>query len=545
MPSAVRTGLAVAVAALFTASSVTACSGSAEEPSQGISGRKTASPAATDAKELPDSLTDQKLSWKKCPEQDSDGPVAGILEPMPDGTDWQCASLKAPMDYAEPDGDTLDIALVRAPTSASDSQRIGSLVFNFGGPGGSGVSTLPASGAEFAELHKRFDLVSFDPRGVGRSAGVECLSDKQLDDYHQEAKIPANEAEGRQAFKDQERYAEACAENSGAVLPYLTTQYTARDMDLMREVLGDDELYYFGISYGTELGAVYASLFPDRVGRAVLDAVVDPSQTPAESSLGQAKGFQRALDNFLEACEQDNEEGCPIGSSPEEAERAITQLFQRLDEKPLETDDPAGRKLNGSLASGGVALALYSDDFWEVLTEGLQSAIDDGDGTLLLRLSDLLNGRRDDGSYDNSQAALIAISCADTKPRYSLKDVRRQLPKFDEASPVFGDMTAWGMAQCHGWPVKGAADHPQIDAKGSDQILLVGTTGDPATPYEGTKKMAEALGEDVAVELTFDGEGHGAYNSGDDCVQRYVNAYLLQGELPEDGTTCTAENSTP
>lgn len=533
----------MAVATLLTAGGMAACSGDTTEPLTGTAAGQNPSPAATDAKDLPAKLTDQKLSWGKCPETDGDGPVGGILEPMPDGSDWECATLKAPLNYAEPDGDTLDLALIRARTKASGEQRIGSLLFNFGGPGGSGVSTLPASGAEYAELHKRYDLVSFDPRGVGRSSGVKCLGDKELDEYYQEAKTPTNEAEGKQAFKDQERYAKACQDNSGKILPYLSTEYAARDMDLMREVLGDDELHYFGISYGTELGGVYATLFPDKVGRAVFDAVVDPSQSPEQSNLGQAKGFQLALTNFLEACEEDNDDGCPIADSPKAGERRITELLQQLEQKPLETNDPAKRKLNGSLATSGIALALYSDDFWEVLTEGLEAALDDQDGTLLLRLSDLLNGRNDDGSYDNSQAALTAISCADSKPRYTLEDVQDKLPEFEKASPVFGTMSVWGMAACHGWPVVGAQDHPEIDAEGSEQILLIGATGDPATPYEGTRKMAEALGEDVAVELTFEGEGHGAYNSGDKCVQRHVNTYLLEGELPDGGTTCKAGGS--
>lgn len=541
MPSAVRRSVSVAVAALLTAGSLAACGGSQDEPLQETAGRKTASPAATEAEPVPKKLTDQKLKWGKCPEQDPSGPIGGAMEPMPDGTDWECSKMKAPLDYANPTDGTLDIALVRAATKARGERRIGSLVFNFGGPGGSGVQTLPASGAEFAELHKRYDLVSFDPRGVGDSSGVKCLDDEELDDYYQSAVVPTNEEQGEQAFEDQERYAKACEKNSGKVLPYLTTEYTARDMDLMRQVLGDDELYYFGISYGTELGGVYASLFPDTVGRAVFDAVVDPTQTPEQSSLGQAKGFQLALTNFLEDCEESAEDGCPLADSPKAGERRIAELLEQLEKKPLETNDPADRKLNASLAASGIALALYSDDFWEVLTEGLQSAIDDQDGTLLLRLSDLLNGRNDDGSYDNSQAALTAISCADTAPRYSLEDVQKRLPEFEKASPVFGSFTAWGMAQCHGWPVDGVGDHPEISAEGADPVLVIGNTGDPATPYEGAAKMAEELGEDVAVELTFEGEGHGAYNSGDSCVQRNVNEYLLEGTVPDDGTTCTAQ----
>ncbi|GAB3971930.1 alpha/beta hydrolase [Streptomyces sparsus] len=492
---------------------------------------------AVDTGELPAELREQRLSWQDCPAPTAAQGGGSAPLPMPDGTPWQCATLRVPLDYDEPDGDTLSLAMVRARTRAADGDRIGSLVFNFGGPGGSGVSTLPVSGADYEKLHSRYDLVSFDPRGVGRSAGVRCLGDRELDEFHQAAVLPTDRAEGERLLAEQQRYADACERKSGAVLPHVATTDAARDLDLMREVLGDDRLHYFGISYGTELGGVYAHLFPGRVGRAVFDAVVDPSKTPAESALGQAEGFQLALTNYLTACTET--EQCPLGGSVEQGQRKITDLLAELDERPLPTADPDGRTLNSSLAAAGIALSLYSDDFWGVLTEGLEDALDNNDGTLLLRLSDLLNGRQEDGRYDNSQAALTAISCADAKPRYGLDDIRALLPEFRRASPVFGELSAWGLAMCHGWPVEGEAEHPEVSAAGAAPIVVIGNTGDPATPYEGAASMARALGEDVAVQLTFEGEGHGAYNSGDTCVRRAVNAYLLDGEVPKDGTTCT------
>ncbi|MBB1259695.1 alpha/beta hydrolase [Streptomyces alkaliterrae] len=543
MAKAARGTVSAAVTALLTGtalaglSACTAGGGESAGPLAEAARDLAASPVPTAAEPLPEKLTGQRLSWGECPEV-GEGPLGGVLEPMPDGSEWECATMKAPLDYSSPDGRTIDIALVRAPTKAADDKRVGSLVFNFGGPGGSGVRTLPASGATYASLHTRYDLVSFDPRGVGRSSAVKCLDDEELDEYHQKARVPTNAEQVERLFADQQRYNKACEENSGEILPYLTTVYTARDMDLLRQVLGDDKLHYFGISYGTELGGVYAHLFPDRVGRAAFDAVVDPTLPPQESGLGQTKGFQRALENYLEDCDS-TEEGCPLGD-PAAAQQAIVDLLAKAERDPLPANDPGDRRLTGSLAATGITLALYSKDFWEVLTEGLQDAIDDGDGTLLLRMSDLLNGRSDDGSYDGSQAAQTAISCADTRTRYSPEEARAKAPEFEKASPVFGRYFAWGVAGCHGWPVEGAGDLPDVSAKGADPILVIGNTGDPATPYEGAARMAEALGEDVAVQLIYQGEGHGAYNSGDDCVQRHVDAYLLEGTVPKDGTRCRA-----
>ncbi|UGY93507.1 alpha/beta hydrolase [Streptomyces gobiensis] len=534
MSAAAQRTRALAAVAILTVGAVAGCGGSGgEEAKQTASHPPYASPTAA----LPGKLTGQKLKWAGCQKDpEFEEGADGTPEPMPGGVPWECATLKVPLDYAKPDGDTMDIAMIRARTKAKGKDRIGSLIFNFGGPGGSGVATLPAAGQDYEKLNKRYDLVSFDPRGVGRSEGVRCLSDKELDEYYQSARLPQNDAEARETLDEQRKYARACEKNSGKVLPYLTTANTARDMDLMREVLGDEKMHYFGISYGTELGGVYAHLFPARISRAVFDAVVDPTQTPAESNLGQAKGFQRALTNYLEACHDDGQ--CPVGQTPAKGEKEIADLLERLDKKPLKTRDPDGRELNGSLAASGVALSLYSQDFWQLLTEGLQEAMNDNDGTMLLRLSDLLNGRREDGTYDNSQAALTAISCADDKQRYTLADIKRRLPEFEKASPVFGQLTAWGMAQCHGWPFKGETDRPRVSAEGAEPIVVIGNTGDPATPYEGAAKMAKQLGEDVGVELTYEGEGHGAYNSGDRCVRRHVNDYLLGGKVPADGSTC-------
>ncbi|MEV7791613.1 alpha/beta fold hydrolase [Streptomyces sp. NPDC087512] len=480
-------------------------------------------------------LTEQKLDWKDCPAPSQAEGGGSAPSPLPDGDAWQCATMKAPLDWDDPRGDRIGLALIRAKASGAPDRRIGSLVFNFGGPGGSGVTTLPAFGQDYATLRTRYDLVSFDPRGVGRSAPVECLDDEQLDTYFQQDATPDDAAERTELLDNTEKFNAACEKNSKRMLPHVATTDAARDMDLMRQVLGDDKLYYFGISYGTELGGVYAHLFPKKLGRAVFDAVVDPTQTAEQGSLGQAQGFQRALGNYAEDCVS-KAEACPVGDSVQDVENRIARLLRDLDRKPIPGVFP--RDLTQTAATGGIAQALYSKDFWEYLTEGLQQAYD-GDGRILMVLSDALNGRNEDGEYSNITAANVSINCADDKPRYDSAYIEGKLPEFRKASPLFGDYLAWGMVNCTDWPVAGAADHPDVSAPGAPPILVIGNTGDPATPYEGAAKMVDALGGDVGVELTYRGQGHGAYDSKNRCVQDAVHGYLLDGNVPAAGTVCS------
>ncbi|MFE2042951.1 alpha/beta hydrolase [Streptomyces sp. NPDC059477] len=479
-------------------------------------------------------LTAQRLSWKDCPAPSQAEGGGEAPSPLPGGTAWQCATMQAPLDWDHPQGETIGIALIRAKTSGAADKRIGSLIFNFGGPGGSGVTTLPAFGTSYDTLRTRYDLVSFDPRGVGRSDGVRCENDQQLDAYFQQDATPDDSAERATYLANVKGFNAACEKNSKTILPHVRTTDAARDLDLMRQVLGDDKLYYFGISYGTELGGVYAHLFPQNVGRAVFDAVVDPTQNSEEGSLGQAKGFQLALDNFAENCVSQLED-CPIGDSAQDVKNRIAKLLKDLDRKPIPGIFP--RELTQTAATSGIAQSLYSQDFWQYLTEGLEQAYG-GDGQILMLLSDSMNGRNQNGEYSNLTAANVSINCADDKPRYDVAYVERKLPEFRAASPVFGDYLAWGMISCTDWAVPGAADHPDVSAPGSAPILVVGNTGDPATPYEGARKMVTALGDNVGVELTYKGQGHGAYDSNNRCVRTAVDGYLLNGRVPAAGTVC-------
>lgn len=538
MPRGSRSTRATALAATaaLAAAVCAGCTGGDEEPTNSAS-RPEASAETGTVPPLPGSFTGQKLDWKPCGAPTVLQGDTGTGPPQPlNGTRWECATMKAPRDYVRPGDGTVDLALIRVKAAPEDGEkRIGSLIFNFGGPGSSGVATLPSfAEGDYRQLRTRYDLVSFDPRGIGASSPVRCLDDKQLDAWNASDGTPDDGAEEKAYLRDVERAAAACAQNSGGRLPYVGTVNAARDLDLMRQVLGDDRLYYFGISYGTELGGVYAHLYPKTVGRAVLDAVVDPTQEPEEGSLAQAKGFQLALDNFLEDCAEKGS-SCPVGDDPEEGKRKIEQLLDRLDKEPLSTN--SGRELTQTLAMNGILQALYSKDLWPVLRQALQEAESYDSGSLLLVLSDALTGRDEQGRYNNSQAAHSAVVCADTDRRYTVNDVEDALPEFREASPVFGELLAWGLLQCTDWPVAGAEGETEVGAEGSAPILVVGNTGDPATPFGGTGKMIEELGPGVGVELVWKGQGHGAYGSSR-CVDDKVNGYLLDGRVPANGTVC-------
>ncbi|MFJ8867217.1 alpha/beta fold hydrolase [Streptomyces sp. NPDC102473] len=492
------------------------------------SAASTASPTAT-----PEKLSSQKLDWEPCPAPNAAQGSGTSPSPLPGGASWQCSFMDAPLDYGDPGGRTIELALIRAVARNQD-RRIGSLIFNFGGPGASGVATLPSFGTDYDTLRTRYDLVSFDPRGVGRSEGVECSDDETLDARYEQDGTPDDSEEEKAFVDDQKAYIADCEDNSGDELPYVGTTNAARDMDLLRQVLGDDKLYYFGISYGTELGGVYAHLYPKNVGRAVLDAVVDPTEDSLESSIGQAEGFQLALDNFTADCAERDDCKLP-GATSQEVQDWIADLLAKLEKKPV--PGLGERELTETQATTGIASALYSKETWPLLEQGLDEA-DGGNGGLLLALADSLNGRSEDGHYDNSNAANAAINCADSKQRYTLEQTRKALPRFREASPVFGDYLGWGLMACTGWPVAGAWETPDVSAPGSAPILVVGNTGDPATPYAGAKAMAAELGKGVGIELTYKGEGHGAYNGGSTCVQRAVDGYLLEGKVPKSGTVC-------
>ncbi|MCI3927986.1 alpha/beta hydrolase [Streptomyces sp. AN091965] len=512
----------LAAASLFAIPALAGCGGGSDDAGKGERTSTVAPSSGTGGgtSALPAALTGQRLSWSSCP---APSVAQGTAEAP--GKGWQCATMKAPLDYAEPKGETVGVALIRKKATDSD-QRVGSLVYNFGGPGASGVATLPQAAEDYTKLNAAYDLVSFDPRGVGNTTTVKCLDDKTLD----------TDPGSGDALKDAKRITRACEKNSAKVLPHVGTATTARDMDLMRQVLGDKKLNYFGISYGTELGGVYAHLFPKNVGRTVFDAVVDPSQDPVQTGLAQAAAFQKSLESAMAYCAKEYTDNCPTGKDAAEGNRRINALLAKLDKKPAPTE--SGRKLTKELALTGIGATLYAgEEGWEALTQSLGEAMQDGTGDNLLMFADSYNGRDDKGRYNNMHAANTAITCADTRSRHTRADVDAERPAFEKASPVFGPSMAEGLLGCSQWPVRGEADKPEVAAPGADPIVVVGNTGDPATPVEGARRMARQLGKGVGVTLTVDGEGHGTYGE-NRCATKAIDTFLIDGKAPADGTVC-------
>ncbi|CAL9647895.1 Carboxylesterase A [Streptomyces sp. enrichment culture] len=541
MPPIRATSAAVLLStAALLSCSVAACSPPARDGSQAGGGGTAA------AGQDENRFWKQSLDWKDCP---APSPAQGGGEapvPLPDGTRWQCTTMQAPLDWNDPSGESMGIELIRARSSGAADDRIGSLLLNFGGPGTSGVARLPVFAPAYEKLRSRYDLVSFDPRGVGDSRGVRCLDTAttvRLADAVDFAPDDGDD-ESDALVEFLRETAAACERNSGDVLPHVGTTEAARDLDLMRHVLGDEKLHYFGVSYGTQLGGVYAHLFPEHVGRAALDAVIDPTQNLMEQALGQAGGFQLAFEHFAAWCV---EQGCTLGDSVEEIVDAVVKLEADLDDAPLSFPD--GGELGGDELIAVITDFLYAQGNWPALLVGLedlvgQDAAATGNGAIMMDLAESLERHRfvggADGDESNESDALRAVTCADFNGRYTVAEVEEKLPEFVEASPLFGPALAWATLFCDGWPVPGEAEHPEVSAPGAPPILLVGNTGDPATPYEGTAHMAEQLGEGVGHALTYRGEGHGAYD-GSACVRNAVDAYLLDGKLPGSGAVCEAE----
>jgi len=454
------------------------------------------------------------------------------------GEGVECTSVTVPVDWEAPEGATLDLAVVRRPATDADA-RIGSLLYNPGGPGASGTALVEEFGETLVspEARAAYDLVGFDPRGVGDSAPIDCLSDAQMDDYlayDVEAGTPAGLAELEQVAAE---FVAGCQADAGALLAHVATPSAARDMDVLRAALGEERLTYLGKSYGTLLGASYAKQFPQRVGRLVLDGALDPANTYADVVLGQAAGLELALRNYLQACLDGDTSGeCPLRGSVDDAAAQVQQVIAAAEERPLATD--SDRELTVTLAVSGIITPLYEDAAWPVLDAALAAALS-GDGTPLLELADLYADRADDGSYNsNLLEAFAAVNCLDYAVDDSPEAMRASEEELAAASPTFGRFLAFGEVTCGMWPHPPVRDAEPIAAPGAAPILVVGTTGDPATPYPWSEALASQL--ESGRLLTWEGEGHTAYARGSDCVDSAVDGYLLDGVLPGEGATCSS-----
>ena len=436
------------------------------------------------------------------------------------------------MDYADPTGPSIELALAR--TRATGDERLGSLLLNRGGPGASGVDFVAQVASMVgADIKEHYDLVGFDPRGVQRSTPVECVDGPELDQILAYDPDYSTDAGVQQVMDLYGELGAACAENTGPALGHVDTVSAARDLDVLRAALGDDTLSYLGFSYGTALGATYASLFPDKVGRLVLDGALPPNLTSAEASEGQAVGFENALRAYVADCQAGPR--CPLDGSVDDGLAQITDLLERAEANPLPTG--TDRELTRSLAFYGIALPLYAQSYWPYLTQALTLAIEENDGSVLLQLADQYSDRQPDGTYStNSTVAFWAINCLDSREPADIPTMRAEAAQIEEAAPTVGSFFGYGATVCAQWPEPVVGGLESYAAEGAAPILVVGTTNDPATPYRWAEQLAEMLSS--AVLLTYEGEGHTAYGSSNECIADTVDAYLLQGTVPAEGTRC-------
>ncbi len=448
--------------------------------------------------------------------------------------DLECATVTVPLDWSDPGGDTIDIAVNR---HAATGDKLGSLLINPGGPGGSGIDALSsiALGRFGDEVVDRYDLIGFDPRGVGQSTAVSCVSDSEMDtlvsaDYDFSTDDGVAQAEAAYA-----KLGEGCLDGTGPLLEHVDTVSAAKDMDVIRAVVGDDTLTYVGYSYGTQLGATYAALFPQQVGRLVLDGAVDPTLSSQALSLGQAVGFENALRAYVTDCQTGT--NCPLTGTPDEGLAQIRTMLDQAIASPLPTQD-AQRPLTGSLAFSGIALPLYDETSWPYLTMGLRDAISNGDGSVLLQLADLYYDRDADGTYTtNSTVAFWAIGCADDRATTDIAQMRTDAAEIEAAAPTVGRFFGYGGVLCADWPVPEAGGLDSYTATDAAPIVVIGTTNDPATPYAWAESLTQTLG-DSATLLTYEGEGHTAYGRSNACILDTVDAYLIDGTVPAEGTRC-------
>ena len=461
------------------------------------------------------------------------------------GARLQCATLTVPVDYSQPGGDQVRIAVARLRATHPD-QRIGSLVFNFGGPGDAGTETLPGFAAQIpAEIRARYDLVSFDPRGTGHSRPVECVDDATADRLNAVDPTPNSDADLR-AFYDGTNppvdVVARCVAADGNWLAQLGSRNVARDVDRLRAALGDDRLSFVGYSYGTVIGAVYAQMFPDRVGRVVLDSPVDLSADALQELRGNSQGFEQALDDFLADCATNRHCSFRSKGNPTAALTALKQRFEQGLVLPTRKPSTGAKsKRTAGVAAFYTALisALYDRQYgWPELADALTDARK-GDGTYLLALADLYNGRRDNGTYDNIDEGIGVILCDDRDdPVPSFDDYKAEYEHEVAQYPLLGSLVGSTPLGCDPRlprpPTTEQVGDLRVD--GTAPILVVGTTRDPATPFAGAQDLVTRLGGSRL--LTFDSTEHTAYTK-NPCIDRAVDTYLLRGTLPRDNTVCT------
>jgi pimeloyl-ACP methyl ester carboxylesterase len=448
------------------------------------------------------------------------------------GGGFECGTIQVPLDYSHPGGATIGIAVARKPAT-DPAGRIGSVLTNPGGPGASGIQFLRGEASIMTNLNRHFDLVGFDPRGIGQSAPVRCADGPQEDAFNALDSVLDDPQEKQVAIQADKDFAAGCAQRSGNVLPFLDTPSAARDLDVMRAALGDAKLTYLGFSYGTYLGEHYAHLFPTHVRALALDGVIDPTLSANDMLLAQVVGFERNLQAFLADCKARRSAAtpCQYAQSGDPATK-LNALMQRIDANPM----PVGsRMLTRGLAVIGVLTPLYDESTWTYLDQGLSLA-DQGNGTLLLEFADLYLGRNSNGTYDNQTDANNAVNCLDHPVPSDIAVYDQLGPTFAKASPMFGPATQYSNLICSFWGVKPSGHPGPLTADGAPPILLVGGTNDPATPYAWAQAVNQQMSNSVL--LTRQGNGHVSYDKSA-CAKNAEDDYLISLKVPSAGTVCS------
>jgi len=511
----VKRGVALFAVLAVLASGCGVASRAQDAGDNGTGGSSGANPTKGPAGPVPAGLEkfyQQQPDWERC------------------GSNQQCATITVPLDYSEPTGETIELR-ARKVLARDRGGKIGTLFINPGGPGASGQEFAASAGFVLgAQLLRKFDVIGWDPRGVAQSTPVRCLDTAQLDKYIATDGSPDNDAEITELNEESKVLANGCQQRSGELLPHVSTKDAARDIDVLRGIVGDAELNYLGMSYGTYLGATYAELFPKNVGRLVLDGAVDPANTSKQNNMAQAKGFDTALDAFAADCAQ---RSCRLGSTKEEVLAKVDKLITDSDATPLPGDGK--RQVTQALVVLGVIYPLYVKDFWPRLEDAVLDGLA-GNGARLLALADEYTDREPSGYASNSNEAIYAVNCVDRPDITSIAQAKSEEPEYKAASPRFGAFLLWGSLACANWPVKPENKPHPIKAAGAKPIVVIGTTRDPATPYEWAVGLAGQL--ESGVLISRDGDGHTGYKAGNACVDNAVESFLLQGTAPTADIKC-------
>jgi pimeloyl-ACP methyl ester carboxylesterase len=463
----------------------------------------------------------QSVSWKAC-----------------GTTGTKCATIKVPLDWAKPADGSINLSLNYLPSTGSAD--LGWIVENPGGPGGSGIDFVAGGGEQVGstELRKHYNVVGFDPRGVQRSAPIKCLNAKDTDNflYGVTPGAPGSATEMAASRKIMKTFIAACVKNSGKIFGHVDTVEAARDMDVIRAVLGETKLNYLGFSYGTFLGTMYASLYPQRVGRFVLDGAMDPTVSDEDQSANQLKAFDQALRNYLNNCLTVSKSTCPFTGTVDSSMARITAFFKKLETTSMPTT--LGRKLTISGGITGLIMTLYSNDYWKYTSSAFSRAFNSNDGTLFLQLADFYNDRNTNGTYaSNMMEANMAVSCLDGRSNPSAAAMKAQNARLLALSPFFGRYWQNGALGCEQWPYKVVTNPSSYAATGSGPIIVVGTTGDPATPYWQAQNLANKILSEGHL-ITYNGEGHTAYGRSNECVVNAVDNFLIKGVVPTSDPNC-------